>query len=75
MTITPVARSWTVRTALALAVVAGFLISVDGRGHVDHADLPRLALRVVFEKLLQHFLRLDAFRQEVEAARPVLDHG
>jgi Xaa-Pro aminopeptidase len=35
MTITPVARSWTVRTALALAVVAGFLISVDGRGHAQ----------------------------------------
>jgi len=35
MTITPVARSWTVRTALALAVVAGFLISVDSRGHAQ----------------------------------------
>ena len=35
MMITPVARSWTVRTALALAVVAGFLISVDGRGHAQ----------------------------------------
>jgi Xaa-Pro aminopeptidase len=35
MTITPVARSWTVKTALALAVVAGLLISVDGRGHAQ----------------------------------------
>jgi Xaa-Pro aminopeptidase len=31
MTITPVARSWIVRTA----VVASFLISVDGRGHAQ----------------------------------------
>jgi len=35
MTITPVARSWTVRTALAFAVVTGVLLSVDGRGHAQ----------------------------------------
>jgi Xaa-Pro aminopeptidase len=35
MTNTPVARSWTVRTALAFAVVAGVLLSVDGRGHAQ----------------------------------------
>ena len=35
MTITPVARSGTVRTALALAVVAGVLLSADGRDHAQ----------------------------------------
>lgn len=35
MTITLVARSSSVRTALALAVVAGVLLSVDGHGHAQ----------------------------------------
>ena len=41
--------------------------------HVDDADLPRFALLIVGEQLLQHGLRLGTLGQQIEAARAVLD--
>ena len=52
------------------------LAGVRGRPpfHVDDPDLPRLALLVAGEQLRERVLRLDAFGQQVEPARPELDH-
>ena len=65
---------------LSLAAAGPGVVGLAGvRGgaplHVDHADLPRLTSRIVGQQLREHIRRLDAFGEEIEAARAVFDDG